>query len=515
MKLKYLFISLIALFGTGCNDGFLDKIPTDQLSDESFWMVKEDAVKYSAATYRYLVQTGNHMVMLDCYTDNAIPVHIHAEQGDISSCTATASNPHFKQVWQDAYRGIRRCNIFLDNIAKVDMKENEKTILIGEIEFLRAYFHATLLKFYGGIPILTRALELNETIPSRNTEEEVYKFIVEECDKAAQKLPLTRSDNTELGRANKGAALALKAHISYLMKKYDVAAGTAKEVMNLGVYSLYGNYGDLFSAEHENNSEVIFDHQYMENALDYNYTGSWIDQFFSPLMMGGWEALSPTQDLIDAYECTDGKSIGESKLYNPEKPFENRDPRLAYSILWHGCEFGGQIYSTEGVMGNGNATRTGYTMRKYINPKNVGNEYPGWINYILFRYAEVLLIYAEAQNELSGPDASVYEAVNRIRQRPSVELPPLPANLTKDQMREAIRRERRVEFTFEGIHLFETRSWRTTEACVNKPAYGMTFDGKKVLVEQRKFDPNKNYLWALPLTEIDLSKGSLVQNPGY
>ena len=82
-------------------------------------------------------------------------------------------------------------------------------------------------------------------------------------------------------------------------------------------------------------------------------------------------------------------------------------------------------------------------------------------------------------------------------------------------MREAIRRERRVEFTFEGIHLFETRSWRTTEACVNKPAYGMTFDGKKVLVEQRKFDPEKNYLWAIPLTEIDLSKGALVQNPGY
>ena len=515
MKLKYILVSLTTLWAVSCNDSFLDRIPQDKLSDESFWQEEQDAIQYSTAIYRHLVQPGNHMVMLDAYTDNAIPVHIHAEQGDISSCTATASNPHFKQVWQDAYRGIRRCNIFMDNIEKVEMDERKKEILTGEVEFLRAYFHATLLKFYGGIPILTRALELNETIPARNSAEEVYEFIIQECDKAAQKLPLERTESNEIGRANKGAALALKAHIAYLMQKYDVAAKAAKEVMDLGVYKLFDNYGGLFEKANENNCEVIFDHQFMDNALDYVYTGSWIDQYFSPLMMGGWEALSPTQDMIDAYECTDGKPITTSPLYNPEKPFENRDPRLAFSILGHGCEFAGMTYSTKGSMGNGNATRTGYTMRKYIDESNVGNEYPGAINYILFRYAEMLLIYAESMNELNGPTAEVYAAVNQVRQRPSVELPALPAGLTKDQMREAIRRERRVEFIFEGIHLFETRSWRTTEACVNKPAYGCTYDGQKVLIEQRKFNPEKDYLWAIPLTEIDLSKGALVQNPGY
>ena len=123
------------------------------------------------------------------------------------------------------------------------------------------------------------------------------------------------------------------------------------------------------------------------------------------------------------------------------------------------------------------------------------------------------MIYADAQNELHGPDTSVYDAVNSIRRR--VNMPPLPEGLNKDQMRDAIRHERRVEFIFEGLHMFETRSWRTTEACVKKPVYGMTYDGKKVLIETRNFDPNKNYLWAIPLTEIDLSKGALVQNPGY
>lgn len=513
MKLKYL-IAVLALMMTNCNDSFLDRMPQDKLSDESFWTVKEDAVQYTTATYRYLVQPGNHMVMLDCYTDNAVPVHIHAEQGDISSCTATASNPHFRQVWQDAYRGIRRCNIFFNNIDRVEMKDSEKQILIGEIEFLRAYFYATLLKFYGGVPVLTKILELNEKIPARNSADEVYKFITEECDKAAAKLPIKRTSNVDLGRANKGAALALKAHISYLMKDYKTALEASKSVIDLNVYDLFDNYENLFQPSGENNREVIFDRQYMENAIN-NVLGSWIDQFFSPLMMGGWEALSPSQDLVDVYECIDGKSISESPLYDPSDPYKNRDPRLKYSILWNGESFAGGTYTTEGKMGNGNATRTGYTMRKYINPQNAGNEHWGWTNYILFRYTEILLIYAEAENELNGPSEKVYSAVNKVRQRPSVEMPALPEGLNKDRMRDAIRHERRVEFTFEGIHLFETRSWRTTEDLVNKPVYGMTFDGKKLLIEQRKFNPNKDYLWGIPLTEIDLSGGSLTQNPGY
>lgn len=513
MKLKYLSLTLIlSLFLMSCNDDFLERIPQDQLSDESFWKIEDDAVKYTTSIYRYFPEPANFIIMTDGYTDNAIPVHVFADQGNISSGTATASTGHFKQLWQQLYRGIRRCNIFLDNIDGVEMNKDKKQVLIGEVEFLRAYFHATLLKYYGGVPILTHALELNEPIPARNTEEEVYNFVMDECNKASEKLPLTRSKNTEVGRVNKGAAIALKAHLSYFMKKYDNAVSASKEVMELGVYDLFDDYAGLFAPEHENNSEVILDIQFMDEAKDY-VVGSNIDLYFSPGMMGGWEGLSPSQDLVDEYECVDGKPIEESELYNPEKPFENRDPRLAHSILWHGAELGGQIYSTEGVLGNGNATRTGYSLRKYIDASNKGNAFPGRLNFILFRYAEILAIYADAQNELNGPDASVYEAVNRIRER--VNMPPLLAGLSKDQMREAIRHEKRVEFAFEGLHMFDTRSWRTTEQCVKKPVYGMTSSGEEVLVDTRDFDPNKNYLWAIPLTEIDLSNGSLKQNPGY
>ena len=116
---------------------------------------------------------------------------------------------------------------------------------------------------------------------------------------------------------------------------------------------------------------------------------------------------------------------------------------------------------------------------------------------------------------MSAPDSEVYAAVNQVRQRPSVDLPPLPDGLTKDQMRDAIRLERRLEFAFEGIHLFDTRSYRTTEKDVTKPVYGVNPQGEKILIETRKFDPNRDYLWAIPLTEIDLSQGVLTQNPGW
>ncbi len=154
-------------------------------------------------------------------------------------------------------------------------------------------------------------------------------------------------------------------------------------------------------------------------------------------------------------------------------------------------------------------------MRKYINPKNDGQNEYGWTNFIFIRYAEVLLTYAEARNEQLGtPDEAVYDAVNKVRQR--VKLPTLPNGLTKDQMREAIRLERRLEFTFEGMYLFDTRSWKTTEAAVTKPVYGKrSTDKKPILIEKRKFNPERDYLWAIPLSEIDLSRGTLKQNPGY
>lgn len=516
MKLKYYFIGLTFCCGLGlssCNDSFLDRIPKDQLSDDSFWKNSEDATKFVTGIYLWLPEPENHTIMTDCYTDNAIPVHVGAEQGQLSAGTATSDNPHFLQLWQQAYSGIRRCLVYYQHIGEVEMDATEKERLTAEVQFLEAFFYSTLLKYMGGVPILDHPLELNEKVPARKTDEETYNYIVSLLDKAAPLLPNIRS-SSEHGKPSAGACYALKARMAFYMHKYDVAEAAAKLVMDMGDYGLYNHYGDLFQPVAEHCNEIIFDREYLENPKNSS-EGSVIGLYFAPVMMGGWEALSPTQDMVDAYPCTDGKTIAESPLYDPAKPFENRDPRLKFSILYNGAEIAGKVFDINN-MGDGSHTRTGYSMRKYINPDNDGINNYDWTNFIYIRYAEVLLTYAESRNEnLSAPDQAVYDAVNAIRQRESVNLPALPSGLSKDQMRDAIRLERRLEFAFEGIHLFDTRSYRTTEKDVTKPVYGVNQAGEKIYIETRKFNPQRDYLWAIPQEEIDLSQNVLVQNPGW
>ena len=202
--------------------------------------------------------------MTDCYTDNAVPVHVTAAQGELSSGTATSTNSYFQQVWKQAFQGIRRCNIGLENIDKVNMDKKKQNVFRGEIYFLRGFFYATLLKLYGGVPLLKTTLSFSDPIPSRSSEEDVYNFIISDLDSAATLLPITQE---EVGRATKGAAIAEKAIISNFMNKYKEAAKYAKELITLGIYDLHPNYAELFLPTYENNVEVIFDRQYMDCLL--------------------------------------------------------------------------------------------------------------------------------------------------------------------------------------------------------------------------------------------------------
>lgn len=513
MKIKSYILLLVVLMGVGCNDSFLDKIPDDQLSDASFWSTTTDVEKYTNGIYRCLLAPVDDVVLTDSYTDNAVPVHIHDPQGALSSGTATSTNKFVKNAWTQCYQGIRRCDVFFQNIERVPMSAELKERMTGEVAFLRAFFYATLLQRFGGVSVLKAPLELNEAVPPRETAENTYQYLIRELDKAADKLPVKYTENDEIGRATKGAALSLKAILHLYFANYEEAEKASKAVMDLNVYAIYENYEGLFLPQYKNNVEVIFDKQYMKEK--YTYT---IDQAYMPAMCGGWTVMSPTQDLVDAYQCTDGKSIKESGLFDPLNEFEHRDPRLTASIMWNGRVFAGKTYNTfagPDKLGSANATRTGYSLRKYLDEANDGCTQGSWSNFIYIRYAEVLLTFAEARTRMSGPDASVYEAVNKIRQRKSINLPPLPANLTQNQMLDAIILERRVEFPFEGKRLFDIRRLRIAEKVMPQPVYGQLMNGEHVYIETRNFDPKKDYLWPIPLTEIDLSKGILEQNPGY
>ena len=284
MKLKYHFLSgLILACGLGlssCNDSFLERNPKDQLSDVSFWKTADDATKYATGIYLYLIEPENHTIMTDCYTDNAIPVHVGAEQGVLSAGTAVSSNPHFLQLWQAAYETIRRCQIFYEHIGEVSMNEKAKAQLTAEVQFLEAFAYHNLWKYMGGVPILDHPLQLNEPLPARSSADETYDYVVKLLDKAAPNLPEIRTA-ADHGKASAGACYALKARMAFYNHKYDVAEAAAEQVMQTGKFGLYPNYGDLFQPVAETCNEILFDREYVENPKNGN-EGSVIGLFFSP-----------------------------------------------------------------------------------------------------------------------------------------------------------------------------------------------------------------------------------------
>lgn len=510
----FCLLLLLCLTESSCKKDFLDKAPLDQLSDQSFWKTEDDAVQFSNSIYRYIPQ-GDLFVLMDAFTDNAIPVHVFADQGKISMGTADATTGWFRSEWRGSYAAIRRCNVLLQNIGTIPMNEQRKSKIIAQTKFLRAYFYQYLMKLFGGVPIIEKPLELNEQVPVRKTVEEVGQFIVSELTAASNVLDLAYSNSSDVGRPTKGAAIALKANVLLYLSKFAEAAIAAKEVMDLNQYQLYQNgYGQLFMDE--NNEEVIFDKQYMKDKY-----GDARDEYFLPSSFGSYSAMSPTQDFVDEYECVDGKPIKTSPLYDKSNPFKNRDPRLEASILYNGSVIGTTTIDTyngeDAYLATANSTRTGYYLRKYLNPDNGGGGLGDtWTNFILIRYAEVLLTYAEAKNEVSGPDQSIYGAVDMVRVRAG--LPKLPAGLTKEQMREAVRHERRVEFAFEGLRIFDIRRLRIAEKVMIQPVLSQpmpTPAGTPLVVETRSFNPERDYLWAIPQGDIDLSKGTLKQNPNY
>lgn len=546
MKLRKLFyIAGCCIMLASC-DNSLDIEPTDQLTDASVWKTPTNAGLFLNDIYNNLNPGPQSTVFtnlpseisndpLDNFSDNSIsgplagiPSYENFAQGSYGPST-----PIFTPHWKNMYANIRKCNVFIKNVSASGFDEATKKGLLAQAKFLRAYFYKSLMDIYGGVPLITIPLNQAEQGDAifypRNTWEECVAFIQKECEEAAADLPLKVAAK-DAGRATKGAAWALKGETELYASKWADAAATHKKIMESGAgYDLYPDYGALFLPANENNLEVIFDIQYAANIR-----GNIKEKYWNPVKVsdgGGWGAVNPTQNLVDDYEFLDGKTEAEgSALFDPENPYNNRDKRFAATIIYDGSPWkSGVIYTRLGVANNpneldasgaGGKGRTGYFMKKAVDPAVVpGNSSGG--NSIIWRYAEVLLNYAEAQNEAVGPDESVYAAIKKVRLRAG--LPELPANLTKDQMRARIRRERRVELAFEGKRFSDIRRWKTAEAIFAQPLRAMkiTLAGGKPVYEKVNagggkiaFDASKNYLMPIPQSVI-AQNTKIRQNPNY
>lgn len=535
---RYVWIVLTLVLG-GCSklDTYLDKAESGGMSEEEVFGNYRQTERFLAQVYGSgltldWVGGGLWSFSYDGATDNGYchyrywPSPKFVYDGNLTP----ANNPI--DQWAGLYAAIRRVNLFLEKIdglpvaAGYSEEVEGKSRMKGEGYFLRAWFYAELFKRYGGVPLVNRVLQVDDdlNIPKASADE-IIAFITEDCDRAAALLSETYTTK-DLGRATTGAAKALKARMLLYAAsplhnpdnnagKWERAATAAADVMNMGIYSLHGSFKDVLHTRQS--SEIIFQHTHnYEDQLRHNLMPS----------QGGFSIVQPTQELVDAFEMTDGKRYNESELYDPEDPYANRDPRLGMTVIrnmqpWRGFPIETYEGGLDGLNGSGdNYTRTGYYLAKTLD--ETGSLTPIWRPgshfFVYIRYAEVLLNYAEAKNEsLNSPDQSVYDAVNQVRAR--VNMPPLPAGLSKNAMRERIPNERRVELAFESHRFWDIRRLRIGEQ-VLKSVQGMkitrsgtNWNYDRFLLENR-FYKNTYDLFPIPQSEINRNS-SLEQNPGY
>ena len=552
---------------TGCEKDFLEINPTSILSDAA---VLADSTLFEAyVTNRYIgvkltnkegdsnqpgFGRGFEYGMWSSLTDESI-YNNNDDTWLIQQGQLAPENLGIAGVfWARSYRSIREINYALNNINQVPMSESHKNRLIAELKFIRAFRYHDLIRNYGKVVLMgDKVIELGENYQDpanfdRKSIDEAMTYVIAQLDEAAAGLPVANSNNYGEGRATRGAALGLKSRLllyaasplytggSNSTQKWAAAAQAAKDVMNMGVYNLYqGGYTELFTNE-QSNSEYIF-------ARFYNLTGRHLALEIAngPNGYGGWGGNVPLQNLVDDYEMTDGSAFSWSNPAQAASPYTNRDPRFAATVLYDGAPYRDRTVETfrsanlnvfpdgqdsPGGRDNWNSSKTGYYLKKFIredlpivNPWEVA----GVQNWIYMRYAEILLNYAEAQNEAVGPDATVYDAINAIRSRTSVGMPALPAGLTQSEMRTRIQHERRIELAFEEHRFYDVRRWMIAPVTENKPAQGIEIikdaSGNKTYrvrtaLEGKSFQ-TKHYWLPIPRFEILASDNQLEQNPEY
>jgi hypothetical protein len=558
MKFNTIIVTaLITLSMVSCENDFLDRAPDLNLDEEKVFTVFENAQRYHADMYSHLVAGFNRL-------GNYQPVPMSSASDESDSYmgyhgTQTLNFGSYDGVDNqifNCYSGIRKANIFLSKLDVIPFPDQEvRDHMVGEVYFLRAFYFFEVIKRYGGMPILEEVLipgdELN--LP-RDSYRDCVDQVLADCEEAIGMLPVTRPDD-ELGRATKGAAMALKSRMLLYAAsplwnleitnadKWQLAADAARAVIDLTdeggtpAYELYdnGNGADdyerlFFTRRNTGNREVIFHKHEPPKGFGNAQINVW-----APKGDGfeGAGAVAPTQNFVDLFEMNNGMMIDEAGSgYDPVNPYLNRDPRFYKIILYNGAVWQDVTVETfvspdldQALNGKhrkvlAEFTSTGYYVRKYL-PEEVQNNtsVQAYHDWIYFRLAEMYLNYAEALNEEEGPTTAVYDAVNTVRARSGVVN--LPAGLTKDQMRERIMNERAIELSFEEHRWWDARRWKKGaewfggemyEMYIEKDAEGNLTYTKKPF-ETRVY---RDYMDLYPIPISEMNKNPLFQqNPGW
>lgn len=572
---KYSIIILLSVLATSCKNNYLDRTPGVQLDEIHVFADPILAAQFADNAYNYRINDyarfNDHRGSTSQASDEAVSGNSEGtvttlNTGNYFAHSTAAYENDIGDVYSQCYAGIAVTNKMLANIDAVPATTAAQIAIFprerirGEMYFLRAYFYFELVKRFGGVILITKSYTPNDNVNfPRSSYDDCVAQILSDLSLAINLLPYESSQpSSYVGRASKGAAMALKARTllyaasplnnpSNDKTKWTAAAAAAADIMSSGQYSLAATYGDMLNAASSPEYIQIFIRG--PRAID----GIFADYAMSPASGGAQGQMDPTQNHVDMYQMINGKDITDGTSgYNPQNPYANRDPRFYANIIYNSEAWQGKTMDTyynvdatgkpTGTSGKDIAagityTATGYYCKKYwpeVYNRN-GTTGTTFLNYIYFRYGEVLLNYAEAQNEAVGPDPSVYSAVNQIRQRmhvgdvvtpiPAPTMPGLPTGLTQDQMRVAIRHERAIELAFEDHRWYDIMRWHVGPATIAVPMYGMyttkspggVFTYTPTILGQQfqKVYADYQHRYPFPRTQVYNSLGVLVQNPGW
>ncbi|MDO1448704.1 RagB/SusD family nutrient uptake outer membrane protein [Rhodocytophaga aerolata] len=508
MKNKLFILTIASVFGvaSSCNEDDLEKNTNpNNLTTETFYKNEAQALSAVNAVYAGL-QANNlynreYFFLHDLLSDDnqSGGPQLEAPRGQILNHVFDASNPLVLAVWRGLYRMIHRSNLVIENVPKADdvlVPPALKNRIVGEARFLRAWAYFDLVSLWGRVPLMTEVATAPADNKARSSsEDEVYAVIFEDLTYAAENLPL-RYTGSDIGRATKGAAQALAARAHMFRGEYAEARPLLNEVITSGVYSLIPNFIENFREENEFNSESLFEVQFTEAFGDsggWNADGSGIaeitfrGQEYGP---NAWRNVIPSNSLVAEFETV---ANGATK----------DDPRRASSFYFIGDQFANDTKTLTTTDVQGDVTKPSWKKYQMIYKRDTENSRSG-INMRVIRYADVLLMMAECENELTGPVAAL-PYINQVRARATMPLYPTaqyPAS-TKEEMLRAIVHERRVELAGEQIRNRDIRRWRKQGKLAAEPIAG--------------FQSGKHELLPIPLEEID-NNSSLTnadQNPGY
>lgn len=549
MKKLYILLVTVIIGLSACKKDYLDRLPNAKISEAEVFsdignseLFVNNIYNSVPNMFRTFWPMSSATDETDQSQDQATITADGADAGNFNSGFFTPSIFPLRGRWKDYFIQIRRCNIVLGNYDKIPEDNNypeRKKRLRGEVLTMRAYYYFELLRAWGGVPLfesIQNPLGDDPVLFKRNSVDEVVAAILKDLADAEPLLPDNYNDRqAETGRASKTIVRGLRGRLllyyasplfnpSGQNSRWTEAATANKQALAAALtagYRLHANYSEIFTQF--TNQEVIWG-----RLAPIAFGDAGIDRELNPTGYIGYARVTVLQELVDDYElkATGKRPAEQGSGYDPAHPYKGRDPRFYQSVLYPGSTWKGRKVDPLGVDApEPGKTATNYWQRKYllesVNLINSSGDSPR--RWVLMRTAELYLNFAEAQNEAFGPDQEVYDAVNAVRAR--VGMPLLPEGLSREDMREKIRHERRIELAFEGQRFWDVRRWKIAEIVDNKVVRGVSISvsGSDTtytypIIEKRSFDKGKQYFLPIPQSEIDKLGGvspAFNQNPGY